>query len=116
MSFLTKAYFIISGTHIRKIRLIADVTAEIFKIKNCSVGNLFKYTLSASVHGFSDECYVKPNFRYRSVVVPSSHPILFLFQYTGSLTSDMSTITSAIVLSSFQVLTLYYFCFSTRVL
>ena len=30
--------------HIRKIHFIADVTAEIFKIKNCSVGNLFKYT------------------------------------------------------------------------
>ena len=25
--------------------LIADVTAEIFKIKNCSIGNLFKYIL-----------------------------------------------------------------------
>ena len=31
-------------THTRIIRSIADVTAEIFKIKNCSVGNLFKYT------------------------------------------------------------------------
>ena len=39
-----KAYVIISDTHIRKIRLIAYVTAEIFKIKNCSVGNLFKCT------------------------------------------------------------------------
>ena len=44
---LTKAYFITSGTHIRKIRLIADVTAEIFKIKNCSVGTLFKFTIWA---------------------------------------------------------------------
>ena len=28
--------------YIRKIRLIADVGDEIFKIKNCSVGNFFK--------------------------------------------------------------------------
>ena len=34
----TKAYFVTSDTHIRKLRFIADVTAEIFKIKNCSVG------------------------------------------------------------------------------
>ena len=38
--FLTNAYFITSDTRIRKTRLIADVTTEIFKIKNCSVGNL----------------------------------------------------------------------------
>ena len=43
ISFLTKAYFITSDTHILKIRLIADVIVEIFKIKYCSVGNLFKY-------------------------------------------------------------------------
>ena len=41
ISFLTKAYFITSGTHIWKICLITEVTAEIFK--NCSIGNLFKY-------------------------------------------------------------------------
>ena len=39
--FLTKAYFITSDTPIRKIRLIAVGTAEIFKIKNCSIVNLF---------------------------------------------------------------------------
>ena len=38
-------YFITSDTYIRKIRLIADITAELFKIKNCSVGNLFKYSI-----------------------------------------------------------------------
>ena len=32
-----KAYFIASDTHIRKIRLIADVTAEIFKIKTVAL-------------------------------------------------------------------------------
>ena len=40
LSVLTKAYFITRDTH---IRLIPDVTAEIFKIQNCSVRNLFKY-------------------------------------------------------------------------
>ena len=43
ISFRTNGYYITSDTHIRNIRLIAGVTAEIFKIKNCSVGNLFKY-------------------------------------------------------------------------
>ena len=41
--FSKKAYFKTSDTYIRKIRLIADVSAEIFKIKKCSVANLFKY-------------------------------------------------------------------------
>ena len=48
ISFLTKTYFITSDTHIRKIRLRTDVTAELFKNKNCSVGNLFKYSSSLS--------------------------------------------------------------------
>ena len=52
MSFLTKDYFVPSDTHIPKIRLIIDVTVEIFKIKNCSVGNLFKFTMTR--HCFSD--------------------------------------------------------------
>ena len=42
-SFLMKAYFITSDTYIRKIRMIADVTTKVIKIKNCCVGNLFKY-------------------------------------------------------------------------
>ena len=38
-----KAYCITSDTRIRKMRLIADATAEIFKFKNRSVGNFVKY-------------------------------------------------------------------------
>ena len=38
-----KAYYITSDTHIRKIGLIVDDTAEILKFKNCSVGNFVKY-------------------------------------------------------------------------
>ena len=41
-----KAYCITSVTHVRKIRVIADVTAEILNIKNGSVGNLFKHIIS----------------------------------------------------------------------
>ena len=37
ISFLTKAYFITSDNRKRKMRLTASVTAEIFKIKNCSL-------------------------------------------------------------------------------
>ena len=42
MSFLIKTQYITSNTHVRKMRLIADVIAEIFKFKNCSVGNCVK--------------------------------------------------------------------------
>ena len=38
-----------------KIPLIADVTAEIFKIKNCSVGNLFKYRSYAKVAIYNEQ-------------------------------------------------------------
>ena len=43
ISFLTKAFFVTSDTHLRNLRFIADVTAEIFEIKNGSVGNLLVY-------------------------------------------------------------------------
>ena len=43
-----KAYFMASDTRIRKMRLMVDVTVEIFKIKNCSVGNLVKYISKCS--------------------------------------------------------------------
>ena len=42
-TFLTKAFFITLDTHVQNIRLKTDVTAEILKIKNCGVENLFKY-------------------------------------------------------------------------
>ena len=51
ISFLTKAYFLTSNTHVRKMRFIADITVEIFKIKNWGVGNLFKYILYMKPHG-----------------------------------------------------------------
>ena len=38
-----KSYNITSDTYIGKVHLIADVTAEIFKFKNCSVVNFIKY-------------------------------------------------------------------------
>ena len=42
--FSKESFLKTSDTHVRKIRLTAYVSAEILKIKNCSVGKLFKYT------------------------------------------------------------------------
>ena len=52
-----KAYFITSDTLIRNIRLIADDTAEIFKIKSCGVGNLLKYSLHFCLNTDKDIVY-----------------------------------------------------------
>ena len=42
-----KAYFITSDTHIRKLRSISDITNEVFKIRNCSVGVQIYYPFEA---------------------------------------------------------------------
>ena len=44
-----KAYYITSDTHIRKMRLIADNIAEIFKFKNRSVGNFAEYIILSNL-------------------------------------------------------------------
>ena len=75
ISFLIKTYYITLDTYTRKMRLVADVTAEIFKFENGNVGNFVKYICSAQSKN-----------RYSSRIVLRKVGILTLLRNSGIVT------------------------------